>query len=106
MYILLLLAWCWLFLPTECKQPVLLEFYPTGNVLMPDSNSTDWNLRTKFVDDTKVSEIIPRNSTNVIDIVAENVNYFVKSNRMKPNPNKFKEMVIDPLEYNITLFGY
>ena len=63
----------------------------------------DWNLRTKFVDDTTALEIIPRNSTSLMNIVAENVNEFAEKNRMKLNPRKCKEMVIDPLEYNTTV---
>ena len=32
-----------------------------------------------------------------MNIVAENVNEFAEKNRMKLNPRKGKEMVIDPL---------
>ena len=30
----------------------------------------DWNLRTKFVDDTTALEIIPRNSISLLDVAA------------------------------------
>ena len=63
----------------------------------------DWNLRTKFVDDTTALETIPRNSTSLMNIVAENFNEFAEKNRMKLNPRKCKEMAIDPLEYNTTV---
>ena len=38
-----------------------------------------------------------------MNIVAENVNEFAEKNRMKLNPRKCKEMVIDPLKYNTTV---
>ena len=57
----------------------------------------DWNLRRKFADDTTALEIIPRTLTSLMNIVAENVNEFAEKNRMKLNPRKGKEMVIDPL---------
>ena len=61
----------------------------------------DWNLRTKFVDDTTASEIIRRNSTSLMNMVAENVNEFAEKNRVKPR--KCKKIAIDPLEYNTTV---
>ena len=58
--------------------------------VMTNELLVDWNLRTKFVDDTTALEIIPRNSTSLMNIVAENVNEFAEKNRMKLNPRKCK----------------
>ena len=63
----------------------------------------DWNLRKKFVDDTTALEIILRESTSLMNMVAENANEFAEKNRIKLKPRKCKEMVIDPLEYNTTV---
>ena len=71
--------------------------------VMPNELLIDWNLRTKFVDDTTALEIIPRNSTSLMNIVAENVSEFAEKNRMKLYPRKCKDMVIDPLECNTTV---
>ena len=84
-------------IPQGTKLGVILFSVMTNELLV------DWNLRTKFVDDTTALEIIPRNSTSLMNIVAENVNEFAEKNRMKLNPRKCKEMVIDPLEYNTTV---
>ena len=62
----------------------------------------DLNLRTKLVDDTTALEIIPRNSTSLMNIVAENVNEFAEKNRMNLTLGNAK-MVIDLLEYNTTV---
>ena len=48
---------------------------------MTNELHVDWNLRTKFVDDTTALAIIPRNSTSFMNIVAENVNEFAEKNR-------------------------
>ena len=84
-------------IPQGTKLGVILFSVMTNEFLV------DWNLRTKFVDDTTALEIIPRNSTSLMNIVAENVNEFAEKNRMRLNPRKCKEMVIDPLEYNTTV---
>ena len=89
--------WVSAFLSKGTKLGVILFSVMTNELLI------DWNLRTKFVDDTTALEIIPRNSTSLMNIVAENVNEFAEKNRMKLNPRKRKEMVIDPLEYNTTV---
>ena len=84
-------------IPQGTKLGVILFSVMTNELLV------DWNLRTKFVDDTTALEIIPRNSTSLMNIVVENVNEFAEKNRTKLNPRKCKEMVIDPLEYNTTV---
>jgi hypothetical protein len=55
----------------------------------------DWNLRTKFVDDTIALEMIPRNSINLLDVAASMINDFAVSHNMKLNPAKCKEMLIN-----------
>ena len=77
-------------IPQGTKLGVILFSVMTNELLI------DWNSRTKFVDDTTALEIIPRNSTSLMNIVAENVNEFAEKNHMKLNPRKCKEMVIDP----------
>ena len=84
-------------IPQETKLGVILFSVMTNEILI------DWNLRTKFVDDTTALEITPRNSTSLMNIVAQTVNEFAEKNRIKLNPRKCKEMVIDPLEYNTTV---
>ena len=84
-------------IPQGTKLGVTLFSVLTNELLMV------WNLRTKIVDDTTALEIIPRNSTSLMNIVVENVNEFAEKNRMKLNPRRCKEMVIDPLEYNTTV---
>ena len=50
-----------------------------------------------------VGMVVIRAMNCCINIVAENVNEFAEKNRMRLNPRKCKEMVIDPLEYNTTV---
>ena len=84
-------------IPQGTKLGVILFSVMTNELLI------DWKLRRKFVDDPTALEIIPRNSISLMNIVAENINDFAEKNRMKLNPKKCKEMVIDPLEYNTTV---
>jgi hypothetical protein len=84
-------------IPQGTKLGVILFFVMTNELL------TEWRLRTKFVDGTTALEIIPRNSTSLTNIVADNINDFAENNHMKLNPKKCKEMVMDPLEYNTTV---
>ena len=53
-------------IPQGTKLGVILFSVMTNELLI------DWNLRTKFVDDTSALEIIPRNSTSLMNVVAEN----------------------------------
>ena len=55
----------------------------------------DWHLRTKYVDDTTVLEVIPRNSLSMLDIVVRDIHEYCVSHKMKLNPKKCKEMVIN-----------
>ena len=54
----------------------------------------DWNLRTKFVDNTSALEIIPRNSTSVLNNAVADIHNFAMEHNMKLNPTKCKEMFI------------
>ena len=67
-------------IPEGTKLGVILFSVMTNELLI------EWRLRTKFVDDTTALEIIPRNSMNLTNIVADNVNDFAESNHMKLNP--------------------
>ena len=58
-----------------------------------------WHLRTKFVDDTTAVEILPRNSISYISMVANDVYRFSTSHKMKLNPAKCKEMIINFMAY-------
>ena len=76
--------------PQGTKPGVILFIVMTKNLLC------DWNLRTKFVDDTSALEIIPRNSISVLNIVAADIhNFAIKHHNMKLNPTKCKEMLIN-----------
>ena len=55
----------------------------------------DWHLRTKYVDDTTVLEVIPRNSLSMLDIVVRDIHEYCISHKMRLNPKKCKEMVIN-----------
>ena len=55
----------------------------------------DWHLRSKYVDDTTVVEIIPRNSISILDLAARDTHRFCIEHKMKLNPKKCKEMVVN-----------
>ena len=58
-----------------------------------------WHLRTKFVEDTTAVEILPRNSISYINMVANDVYRFSALHKMKLNPAKCKEVVINFMAY-------
>ena len=76
-------------IPQGTKLGVILFNIITNDLLL------DWNLRTKFVDDTTALEIIPRNSISLLDVAANMINDFAVSHNMKLNPAKCKEMLIN-----------
>ena len=76
-------------IPQGTKLGVILFNIMTNDLLL------DWNLRTKFVDDTTALEIIPRNSISLLDVAANMINDFAVSHNMKLNPAKCKEMLIN-----------
>ena len=53
------------------------------------------NLRIQFVDDTTALEIIPRNRACLLNFVTNNIYAFSEDHRMKLNPTKCKEMLIN-----------
>ena len=53
------------------------------------------NLRIQFVDDTTALEIIPRNRASLLNFVTNNIYAFSEDHRMKLNPTKCKEMLIN-----------
>ncbi len=75
--------------PQGTKLGVILFIVMTNNLLC------DWNLRTKFVDDTSALEIIPRNCISIRNNVAADIHNFAMEHNMKLNPTKCKEMLIN-----------
>ena len=55
----------------------------------------NWHLRTKYVDDTTVLEVIPRNSMSMLDEAVREIHEYCISHRMKLNPKKCKKMVVN-----------
>ncbi|CAB4023586.1 Hypothetical predicted protein, partial [Paramuricea clavata] len=54
-------------------------------IVMTNKLFWEWNLRTKFVDDTSVLEIIPRNSISVLNNAAADIHNFAIEHNMKLN---------------------
>ena len=54
-----------------------------------------WRLRIKFVDDTIALEIIPRNSTSLLNFAANTIHRFSVDHRMKLNLVKCKDTLIN-----------
>ena len=75
--------------PQGTKLGVILFIVMTNKLLW------EWNLRTKFVDDTSVLEIIPRNAISVLNNAAADIHNFAIEHNMKLNPTKCKEMLIN-----------
>ena len=65
----------------------------------------DWNLRTKFVDDTSALEIIPRNFISILNNAVADIHNFAIKHNMKLNPTKCKEMLINFLQTPNFLIG-
>ena len=63
----------------------------------------DSNVREKYVDDTTVVEILPRNSINLLDLAVRDTHSFCIDRKMKLNPRKCKEMLINFKEYPNTV---
>ena len=76
-------------IPQCTKLGLLLFTIMTNNLLR------SWNLCIKFVDDTTVLEIIPRNSISVLGFAANDIQSFSIDHKMKLNPTKCKEMTIN-----------
>ena len=54
--------------------------------IMINSLLADWRLRTKYVDDTTVFEIIPRNSISLLDLAVRDIHDYCVNHSMKPIP--------------------
>ena len=63
----------------------------------------DWNVRAKYVDDTTVVEILPRNSISLLDLAVRDTHSFCSDHKMRLNPLKCKEMLINFMEYPNTV---
>ena len=64
-------------------------------VIMTNSLLADRHLRAKFVDDTSALEILPRNSISLLNMAVFSTHDFAVTHKMKLNPTKCKEMVIN-----------
>lgn len=74
--------------PQGTKLGVILFTVMTNKLL------SDWQRRITYVDDTSALEIIPRNSTSLLNIVASDIHNFAMTHNMRLNPTKCKEMHI------------
>ena len=72
--------------PQGTKLGVIL-FTVMANKLLPD-----WQLRIKYVDDTGALEIIPRNSTSLLNVAASDIHNFAMIHNLRLNQTKCKEM--------------
>ncbi len=61
---------------------------------MTNALLNDWHLRIKFVDDTSAGEILPRNASSLLNIVASDIQKFATTHTMRLNSGKCKEMLI------------
>ena len=52
-------------------------------------------LTWKYVDDTTIAEIIPRNTVGGVQTTVSSVEAWLQANRMELNAEKCKEMIID-----------
>ena len=56
----------------------------------------DWRSRLKYVDDITVFEVIPRNSSSLLDFaVRPDIHHNCIKHSMRLNPKKCKEMVVN-----------
>ena len=59
-----------------------------------------WGARIKFVDDLTVLEVLPRNSSPLLNVVVDDIHAFAVNNNMRLSPRKCKSMTVDFLHYN------
>ena len=76
-------------IPQGMKLGVILFPVMTNNLLH------GWHLRIKFVDDTTVLEILPRNGISLLNVAVNDIHEFSIEHNMKLNPKKSKEMLIN-----------
>ena len=85
-------------MPQETKLGVILFTLMTNNPL------ADWHPRVKFVDDTSVIEMLPRNFISLLNSTVSDIHNFSMDQNMRLNPIKCKEMLINSMLYpNFTL---
>ena len=53
----------------------------------------NWHMRSKYVDDTIASEIIPRNSISILDLVVREIHDYWIEHKMKLNSKKMQRNV-------------
>ena len=63
----------------------------------------DWNVRAKYIDDTTVVEILPRNSISLLDLAVRDTHSFCIDHKMRFNRWKCKEMLMNFMEYPNTV---
>ena len=63
--------------------------------VMTNNLLRDWHLRIKFVDDTTALEILPRNGISLLNVAVNDIHKFSIEHKMKLNPKKCKEMLIN-----------
>ena len=55
----------------------------------------DWNSRLKYVDHTTIFEVIPHNSSSLLDFAVRDIHNYCMEHIMGLNPKKCKEMVVN-----------
>ena len=58
----------------------------------------DWNVRAKYVDDTTVLEVLLHNSFSIWNLAVRDTNFCI-GHKMKLNPLKCKEMLVNFMKY-------
>ena len=105
----------------DCRQRVKIDdqfssdISPTGGIpqgtklapllfaILVNRLSCNWINRLKYVDDTTLIELIPRNSPSYLPIAASDVNHYASVRNMRLNVKKCKEMTVDVLQYKPTV---
>ena len=59
-----------------------------------------WGACIKFVDDLTVLEVVPRNSSSLLNVVVDDIHAVAVTNNMRLNPHKCKSMTVDFLHCN------
>ena len=59
-----------------------------------------WGACITFVDDLTVLEVVPRNSSSLLNVVVDDIHAVAVNKNMRLNPHKCKSMTVDFLHYN------
>ena len=81
-------------MPQGTKLGVILFSVMTNRLL------SDWKLHIKYVDDTSVIEILPRNSISLLNSAVSDIHQFAMDLNMRLNSSKCKEMLINFIHYS------